>query len=121
MDDPTPQPLPDRDATSPAASPSAFERGARRSFDWMFRNRQTGEITIAQAPNVSLWAFLATVVVRWFVPSGSGLRTAVDVAGAAALAWWSLDEVLRGVNPWRRVLGIAGCIAVVGRVAALVR
>jgi hypothetical protein len=24
-----------------------------------------------------------------------------------ALGWWAVDEVLRGVNPWRRLLGTA--------------
>ena len=43
-------------------------------IDWLFRNRQTGEITIAQMPN-------------------------------APLIVWAGDEVLRGVNPWRRLLG----------------
>jgi len=27
-----------------------------------------------------------------------------------ALAWWAVDEVVRGVNPWRRCLG-AGVLA----------
>jgi hypothetical protein len=25
--------------------------------------------------------------------------------GALALAYWALDEIIRGVNPWRRCLG----------------
>ena len=28
-----------------------------------------------------------------------------------ALSYWALDEVLRGENPWRRVLGMFGVIA----------
>ena len=40
--------------------------------------------------------------------------------GAGGLAWWALDEVIRGVNPWRRVLGIAGCAFVIACVISLV-
>ena len=49
--------------------------------------------------------FLAATVVRVvFSPSG-GVGTAVHVVGTGALAVWGLDELVRGVNPWRRVLG----------------
>lgn len=77
----------------------------------MFRNRQTGQITIAQFPNIALWVFIATVVLRRVVPDGGALRCALGGIGVAALAWWAVDELFRGVNPWRRLLGFAGCIA----------
>jgi hypothetical protein len=79
-----------------------------RALDWCFRNRRTGAITIAQFPNVPLWIFLGTVVVRRFVDTGSP-RTVVDAVAAASLGWWAVDEVVRGVNPWRRAVGVAGC------------
>ena len=79
----------------------------RRAFDWAFRNRATGAITIAQAPNLALWivigASLAEIVAK---PSGTS-GTVLRIVAGASLAWWALDEVLRGVNPWRRVLGAA--------------
>ncbi len=87
----------------------------------MFRNRRTGQITIAQFPNVALWVFIVTVVLRRVVPDGGALRSALDGIGVAALAWWALDELFRGVNPWRRLLGLAGCIAVGVGLAASVR
>jgi len=74
-------------------------------IDWLFRNRHTGRITIAQRPNVALTMFLAATVVLWtFDPTG-GARTACDVLAAAGLLWWAVDELVRGVNPWRRFLG----------------
>jgi hypothetical protein len=86
-------------------------------FDWLFRNRRTGQITIAQFPNVALWIFLVTVVLRWFVASGAA-RTTLDAVAVASLGWWAVDEVLRGVNPWRRLLGLGGCVfALTGLVA----
>jgi hypothetical protein len=36
----------------------------------------------------------------------------------AALGWWALDEVIRGVNPWRRLLGLAGCAIVIAGLLA---
>ena len=85
----------------------------RMLADWFFRDRQTGGITVVQAPNPPLWVFLATVALRWVVPDGSTLRSAIGWIGLAALGWWALDEVIRGVNPWRRMLGVGGCALVV--------
>lgn len=78
----------------------------RRRFDWWFRDRRTGRIVIAQWPNLTLWLFIATVVVRPLLHEGSPMKRAVTSAGVGILAWWSLDEIIRGVNPWRRLLGL---------------
>jgi hypothetical protein len=88
--------------------------------DWCFRNRQTGEITIAQFPNVALGLFLVTVVARWFVGADSALRPWLTGVGLAALAWWAADELVRGVNPWRRALGVGGLVVVAAGVARAV-
>jgi hypothetical protein len=78
-----------------------------RAFDWTFRSRDTGAITIAQFPNVSLGLFIIAVLARAvFSPSGH-VRTGIDAVATAALVWWAADEILRGVNPWRRFLGAA--------------
>jgi ABC-type branched-subunit amino acid transport system permease subunit len=82
-------------------------------FEWLFRNRQTGEITIGQRPNVSIIVFaVAWVVRRIFEPSGV-VGTMLDVVVTGALVFWALDELLRGVNPWRRILGATVLIFVV--------
>jgi hypothetical protein len=89
-------------------------------LNWLFRNRQTGAITIGQFPNTPLWIFLGALVVRRVTgPSGwpgAGLR----VVSTASLGWWAADEVIRGVNPWRRLLGVGGCAAVVASAYGLV-
>jgi hypothetical protein len=94
---------------------------ARTLTDWCFRNRQTGEITIVQSPNVPLWIFLGSVAARWVAPSGSTMRSVVDGVGVTALTWWAVDEVVRGVNPWRRFLGVGGCVVAASGVVALLR
>jgi len=74
-------------------------------IDWLFRDRRDGGITIAQMPNAPLIVFLVAVIVRrLFHPSGTA-ATAVDVVALVALAVWAVDEIVRGVNPWRRMLG----------------
>lgn len=81
-----------------------------RGFDWCFRSRADGRITIGQWPNLSLWLFMAASGVGWIAGRESGTGRVADVAADSCLAWWAADEVLRGVNPWRRCLG-AGVLA----------
>lgn len=87
--------------------------------DWLFRDRTTGRIVIAQRPNLSFGIFLvASVVRRLATPTGTA-GTVVDVVATGALLWWAIDEVVRGVNPWRRILGaVVGGATLVGLVAS---
>lgn len=77
----------------------------KTAIDWLFRNRHTGRITIVQAPNLALWLFIAAAVLRSLLNPTGGLRSALDGLATIALVWWAVDEIVRGVNPWRRLLG----------------
>jgi len=86
---------------------------------WLFRNRQTGRMTVAQLPNAPLIVFLVAVAVRWiFHPSGTA-GTIVGAVATVALVIWAGDEIIRGVNPWRRALG--GGVLAITIVGILVR
>ncbi|MDP4023843.1 hypothetical protein Q8W71_14505 [Methylobacterium sp. NEAU 140] len=99
-------PVTPRSGEPPGRGPLAAAR------DWAFRDRRTGAITVAQWPNPPLWLFLGLSGLAW---AGEALAPAALgpaipwIRGAAALAlvWWAGDEILRGVNPWRRALGAA--------------
>jgi ABC-type uncharacterized transport system permease subunit len=79
----------------------------RRFFRWFFENRGTGAITIAQAPNLSLWIVIVTGALIWgWHPTGQ-IGVALNVIFSGALFVWAGDEILRGVNLWRRCLGVA--------------
>ena len=92
--------------------------GRARAVDWLFRNRRTGTLTIAQVPNVPLLVFLVAAGVRWLVHPTGGVGTVVDVVASIALIAWAVDEIVRGVNPWRRILG--GTVLLGVAVSALV-
>lgn len=98
---------------------SDLRRRAVSAFDWMFRDRQTARITVAQFPNVALGIFFATVVVGQVTDEDGLLGVAVRWTGTAALGWWAVAELRSGVNPWRRLLGLAGCVIVGARIASL--
>ncbi len=71
----------------------------------MFRDRTSGKLVIAQRPNVLVTLWLASTAIRWlFHPTGSW-STVLTTVGTIALVVWAGDEVARGVNPWRRMLG----------------
>jgi hypothetical protein len=74
-------------------------------INWLFRNRKTGRITIVQFPNAPLWIFLAASALRRLLHPAGTLNTGLAAASTVGLIWWGADELLRGVNPWRRLLG----------------
>ena len=81
----------------------------------MFLNRRTGRITVIQWPNIPLSIYIvASIALRTFRPAG-GIETLARVLADVAIVIWAIDELLRGVNPFRRILGlvvmIATCVA----------
>ncbi|MBK4348869.1 hypothetical protein [Lacisediminihabitans changchengi] len=81
-------------------------------LDWMFRNRETGKITIGQPANLSQKLFQGITLVGIFLPRGP-VRTTAAVGAVGALTWWASDELVRGVNPFRRLSGAVTLVAVV--------
>ena len=79
----------------------------RRFLQWFFRNRETGAITIAQAPNLVLWIVIVGSVLIWAWSPAGHLGVALEIVVKAGIFVWAIDEVVRGVNPWRRCLGAA--------------
>jgi hypothetical protein len=73
-------------------------------LDWMFRSRKTGRITIGQTANLEQKIFSGATLVGVLLPA-SKLRTGVGVVAVLALVVWAIDEMARGVNPFRRILG----------------
>lgn len=70
---------------------------------------------VAQFPNAPLWVAIAAVVAGRVAHGGAD-----DVASAVfhvALAIWAYEEATRGVNWFRRLLGVAGLVYVVVRLA----
>ncbi|MEO6881762.1 MAG: hypothetical protein ABI181_12560 [Mycobacteriaceae bacterium] len=81
----------------------------RAGFDWLLRDRRSGRVVVAQWPNVTAWVYLASLLARRVVPDGA--VTVVAVAGTVALVVWAVDEVVRGANPFRRLLGAGVLVA----------
>jgi hypothetical protein len=88
----------------------------RRLLLWCFRNRETGAITVAQTPNLALSVFLVAAAILWLMHPNGAISIVAKVVATGSLIVWALDEVVRGVNPWRRFLGAAVLIYVVSTV-----
>jgi hypothetical protein len=86
----------------------------RRSsaVDWLFRHRENGQIALGQVPNLEQRVFQLSTVIGTLLPK-SRLRTALGVVAIGALTVWGFDEMIRGVNPFRRLLGLATLGAIV--------
>ncbi|GJE77546.1 hypothetical protein [Methylorubrum suomiense] len=84
----------------------------RRLIDWAFRDRRSGAIVVGQWPNAPLWIFLVASAAEWILEAATPgsppwLFAGLRLVALLALAVWALDEIVRGVNPWRRFLGAA--------------
>lgn len=75
------------------------------AIQWMFRSRETGRLSIVSWPNWPLWTWIVATAVRRLTPVDGRAEYVLVVVGSLALAWWAVDEIVRGVNPWRRLLG----------------
>jgi hypothetical protein len=95
-----------------------LRRRASTGLNWLFRNRRTGRITVAQFPNVSLTIFFICQAALWLWNPAGTVEGIIDWTGRAELAWWSVDEIARGVNPFRRLLGLVILVRVVLGVVA---
>jgi hypothetical protein len=85
---------------------------------WMFRNRETGRVTIAQWPNPPLWTWVVATLVRRLTPVSGWPDEALRLAATGGLLVWAAMEVWSGVNPWRRLLGLGGLVAVAASFAS---
>ena len=61
----------------------------------------------ASLPNWQFAVWLLASAVMWLGHPWGWVRAVLVVLASAALALWAGDEVLRGVNPFRRLLGFA--------------
>jgi hypothetical protein len=86
-------------------TPDPRDPSPRGSLRWWFEDRRTGRITVAQAPNWPIYALGVTWLARRFTSGGSGPDDLLAAAWTALWIYWGADELIRGVNPWRRVLG----------------
>ena len=91
---------------------------ARSALGWIFRDRKTGRIVIVQFPNLPLGVWIGASLLRRVLSPSGHLATFLFVVAAAALLVWAVDEVVRGVNPWRRFLGAAVVVGMITSWAA---
>jgi hypothetical protein len=71
----------------------------------VFRSRDTDRITIVQFPNISLAVFIAASLLGLLTTSSGHAGRGLSGIATGALVVWAVDELARGVNPWRRALG----------------
>jgi hypothetical protein len=88
------------------------------ALDWFFRDRTSGRIVIGQWPNPPLWLFGLMQAIAWISGEDTAIGGWAKLASWIALTYWAGDEVLRGVNPWRRCLGAAVLLGMAVRLIA---
>ena len=89
--------------------PTSPGQGPITSIRWWFEDRENGRLTVAQFPNWPLFAIAAVTLLAEGARRLPGTGTAIDEGAGLAVTglwlYWGGDELVRGVNPWRRLLG----------------
>lgn len=80
-------------------------------FDRLFRD-STGEIVIAQSPNLPVLIWVAATLLKLVVKTGQ-VKIALDLLAFGSLSYWSFLEISQGVNYFRRDLGVIVAIALI--------
>lgn len=84
--------------------PSTSYQPPRRSlWDWFWKDHE-GRVKLWQTPNIWLigWAVLTTISLLF---TGS-VATVFSWAGLILLAIWCLLEIFKGINGFRRLVGL---------------
>lgn len=76
-----------------------------RSFSQKFWEDKHGNFVVWQKPNVFLITWAVTLFIGWFVPYG-GFQKLLSWVSLLALIIWAIMEATKGVNYFRRSLGI---------------
>jgi hypothetical protein len=108
--DPTGPDSTDPGPTDPGPTDPGRVRPTRRRLPeplhWLFHAPAHDRYVLGQFPNLLLAVFLVARGAEWLLPLAGTARDVVHVVGTLALAGWALDELVRGVNPFRRLLGL---------------
>ncbi|HEY9811193.1 MAG TPA: hypothetical protein V6D13_17850 [Halomicronema sp.] len=80
-------------------------------FDRTFRDK-SGNIVIAQPPNLPLIVALTATLLQFVVPSGN-LQAGLDLVGFGAWFTWAWLELFEGVNYFRQALGLVVLVAII--------
>jgi hypothetical protein len=96
---------------APARSSGSLK--SRRIVRWMFVNRRTGHLTVAQWPNLALSVFIALSIAQRLNIANGTSQTTLRLLSVVALLVWATDELVRGVNPFRRLLGLVVLLATI--------
>lgn len=78
-----------------------------------------GNVVIFQMPNVWLIAWAALTIITFFLNKGTA-QDAISWVAEIALAIWAILELVKGVNYFRRALGLLVLIATIAGIIKMI-
>lgn len=80
------------------------------SLDWWVRD-EGGRLTVIMWPNAALSVWIVAALLKMVDVFPAVSPTTLGQVAQGALIAWSLDELIRGASPFRRVLGAVVLVA----------
>jgi hypothetical protein len=85
-------------------------------FDRLFRDG-TGEIIIAQPPNLPIVIWVSATLLKLVFQTGQ-VKLILDLLAFSSLLYWSFLEITQGANYFRRDLGV---VVLIGLIISLIQ
>lgn len=77
----------------------------KKSFSYKFWHDKDGNFVVWQKPNIFLWVWIIALVLS-IVLGANTFTHYLGVLGGISIIIWALLELVRGVNYFRRTLGL---------------
>lgn len=74
-------------------------------WDRIWKDRK-GNVVVIQKPNVFLIAWVVLTIISLFIVGRGTMADVFAIAGCVSLVIWAINEFWRGVNYFRRALGL---------------
>jgi hypothetical protein len=84
----------------------------KQSFSDKFWHDKHGNFVVWQKPNIFLWIWIVALVVSIVMSSNSFSRD-LSWLGGIAIIIWAVLELVRGVNYFRRLLGLSVLLLII--------
>ena len=76
----------------------------KKLFKWLFITKD-GKVVIGQLPNLPIILWLVSLIINNFVKDYK-INWVISLVGTISLVYWAILEITRGVNGFRRLLGL---------------
>lgn len=86
----------------------------KKLINWLFITKD-GKVVIGQFPNIPIIIWLISLIINYLV-SNDKISLVISIVGTLSLVYWALLEITKGLNGFRRLLGLVILLYVISQI-----